>query len=94
MRWRATRCPPACLPPAHSRAHLPRTPPTLDTTQEKEPLPEYRPPAQAPAARVQPTFDASEGRRDAHGRLVFADVPHFRPNLTPAQVIRAGSFGG
>ncbi len=28
------------------------------------------------------------------GRLVFEDHSDFRPNLTPKQVIRAGSFGG
>lgn len=60
---------------------------------EHEPPPEYDPPA-ACAARVEPAFDASEGTRDAQGRLVFSDHPEFRPNLTPRQVIQAGSFGG
>ena len=27
-------------------------------------------------------------------RLVFTDVPDFRPTLTPKEVIQAGSFGG
>lgn len=41
-----------------------------------------------------PSYDPKEGRRDAQGRLVFVDHPEFRPNLTPKQVIQAGSFGG
>lgn len=32
--------------------------------------------------------------RNKHGELIFPDYPHFRPNLTPAEVIRSGSFGG
>ncbi|PRW44939.1 Cysteine histidine-rich domain [Chlorella sorokiniana] len=62
---------------------------------ERGPLPDYDPPAETPAAaRIQPAFDTSEGQRDSQGRLVFGDHPEFRPNLTPKQVIRAGSFGG
>ena len=32
--------------------------------------------------------------RNKQGQIVFADYPQFRPNLTPEEVIRAGSFGG
>lgn len=32
--------------------------------------------------------------RNERGDLVFLDHPEFRPNLTPEQVIRQGSFGG
>jgi hypothetical protein len=38
--------------------------------------------------------DPSKGERDELGRLVFADSPEFRPSMTPAEVIQAGSFGG
>jgi len=31
--------------------------------------------------------------RLADGTLVFSDAPRFRPNLTPAEILRAGSFG-
>lgn len=31
---------------------------------------------------------------NAKGELVFQDHPEFRPNLTPEEVIRRGSFGG
>jgi hypothetical protein len=32
--------------------------------------------------------------RDSLGRLIFADHPEFTPNLTPREVLQAGSFGG
>ncbi|KAM3577187.1 hypothetical protein VYU27_000870 [Nannochloropsis oceanica] len=32
--------------------------------------------------------------RDAAGKLHFADHPDFTPNMTPKEVLRAGSFGG
>ena len=33
-------------------------------------------------------------KRDKHGKLLFSDYPHFKPNLTPKEVLQAGSFGG
>ena len=33
-------------------------------------------------------------KRLASGELVFKDYPQFRPNLTPEEMIRMGSFGG
>lgn len=43
-----------------------------------------------------PLPDASftSGKRNKHGELVFPDHPEFTPNLEPAQMIRAGIFGG
>mmetsp|Transcript_11542 Transcript_11542/g.21646 ORF Transcript_11542/g.21646 Transcript_11542/m.21646 type:complete len:353 (+) Transcript_11542:43-1101(+) len=38
--------------------------------------------------------DDSGAKRDTNGCLVFKDVPEFRPNLTPQQMIQAGIFGG
>lgn len=35
-----------------------------------------------------------EIKRDKHGKLVFADYPEFKPNLTAKEVLQAGSFGG
>ena len=32
--------------------------------------------------------------REATGKLHFADHPEFTPNMTPKEVLRAGSFGG
>mmetsp|Transcript_3243 Transcript_3243/g.7642 ORF Transcript_3243/g.7642 Transcript_3243/m.7642 type:complete len:253 (+) Transcript_3243:38-796(+) len=33
-------------------------------------------------------------KRDSRGRLHFPDHPEFLPNLTPAQILQSGSFGG
>ena len=32
--------------------------------------------------------------RNKRAELVFKDHPEFKPNLTPAEVLQAGSFGG
>ncbi|KAG7484183.1 hypothetical protein MATL_G00046730 [Megalops atlanticus] len=33
-------------------------------------------------------------KKNDKGQLVFEDFPMFRPNMTPEEVLRAGSFGG
>jgi hypothetical protein len=33
-------------------------------------------------------------RRSEDGKLIFVDFPEFQPNLTPKEIIQAGSFGG
>lgn len=33
-------------------------------------------------------------KRNAKGQLVFLDHPELRPNMTPKEVLQAGSFGG
>jgi len=33
-------------------------------------------------------------KRRSDGTLIFKDHPEFRPNLKPAQVLKAGAFGG
>jgi len=35
-----------------------------------------------------------DGSKNSKGELVFDDVPDFRPNRTPKEVLQAGSFGG
>lgn len=36
----------------------------------------------------------SEVKKNDKGQLVFKDCPDFRPNMTPKEVLQAGSFGG
>ena len=33
-------------------------------------------------------------KQDPEGRYIFPDYPAFRPNLSPEEVLKAGSFGG
>ncbi|KAJ1196518.1 hypothetical protein NDU88_000388 [Pleurodeles waltl] len=40
------------------------------------------------------TFQASLPSRNKKGELVFEDFSNFRPNMTPKEVLQAGSFGG
>lgn len=87
LGWGLPACPPC--PPCR-RLPFSSLPPPL---QEREALPAYSPPSTC-VLRLPPAFDASQGQRDGQGRLVFADHSEFRPNLTPKQVIQAGSFGG
>jgi len=47
----------------------------------------------APRAVVLPTR-APPPTRGADGVFAFADHPTFRPNMSPEEVLRAGSFGG
>ena len=33
-------------------------------------------------------------KRDKHGKLLFNDYQEFKPNLSPKEILQAGSFGG
>jgi hypothetical protein len=33
-------------------------------------------------------------RKNKYGEIVFKDAPEFRPNLTPREIFKMGSFGG
>jgi len=63
-----------------SRAYEPTTPPE----------------SRVKSARLLPEATLPDGarRHPTKGHLVFKDRPDFTPNLTPAQVIRAGTWGG
>ena len=71
-----------------------------ETTAEKERVAEGKQPYRGGAApKPAPTAEVLDERqplptRNKHGELVFRDYPEFRPNLTPAEVLRLGSFGG
>ena len=48
----------------------------------------------APTAEILDRREPLPQRSKATGKLKFADRPDFTPNLTPAEVLRRGSFGG
>ena len=84
------------------RAGKKRRTTTYNTTAEKERRAEGKQPYRggapnkvAPQAAVTLLEDPSRvPTRNQHNELVFPDFPDFRPNLTPAEVLALGSFGG
>ena len=37
---------------------------------------------------------SSKSKKRSDGTLIFKDYPDFRPNLTPREIFKLGSFGG
>lgn len=48
----------------------------------------------SPTTSSETTSLADVPKRDKQGKLVFTDFPDFKPNMTPKEVLQAGSFGG
>ncbi|XP_071492802.1 uncharacterized protein [Diadema antillarum] len=46
------------------------------------------------AIRTERGYTAPLPKKNAKGELVFPDYPEIRPNMTPKEVLQAGSFGG
>jgi hypothetical protein len=71
------------------------TSPMTSAQRELGGAPSYRPgPAKkGPPAEVLPGTQPLP-KRNQKGELVFLDHPELRPNLTPAEVLQLGSFGG
>ena len=44
--------------------------------------------------RQRDEYSESIPRKNSEGILIFADAKEFRPNMTPQEVLQAGSFGG
>ena len=68
---------------------------TPDTYQLKGKIALYRVPPKEPPTEIK-IFKEKQNipRKNKFGKLVFKDHLEFNPNLTPKEVIKAGSFGG
>merc|ERR1719510_2750540 len=44
--------------------------------------------------RQRDEYSESIPRKNSEGILIFADAKEFRPNMTPKEILQAGSFGG
>ncbi|KAK3097324.1 hypothetical protein FSP39_008631 [Pinctada imbricata] len=60
----------------------------------KEPYPKLVDPSTDKEQTFPINFTANPPTKNAKGELVFDDYPEFRPNMTPKEVLHAGSFGG
>ncbi len=82
-------------PAVTSAAAKSSTPKISSAQRELGGAPSYRsgPAKKGPPAEVLPGTQPLP-KRNKKGELVFPDHPELRPNLTPAEVMQLGSFGG
>ena len=68
---------------------------TPETYQLKGKISLYRvPPIKPPSNIIIYEEMKNIPKKNKYGELIFKDFPDFKPNLTPKEVIQAGSFGG
>lgn len=68
---------------------------TPETYQLKGKISLYKVPPIKPPSNIKISDEIKDvPKKNRYGEIVFKDFPDFRPNLTPKEVIQAGSFGG
>ncbi|XP_030638883.1 uncharacterized protein LOC115819514 [Chanos chanos] len=69
-----------------------------DNDSKKQKLPSSAEARQKPQKEKKKSQESSrsvsEVKKNEKGELIFKDFPEFRPNMTPKEVLQAGSFGG
>lgn len=66
----------------------------VSSSKQKKTYPKLVDPATNKETVGQIIYSAKEPTRNKKGELVFPDFPEFHPNMTPKEVLQAGSFGG
>lgn len=66
----------------------------VSSSKQKKTYPKLVDPATNKETIGQIKYSAKEPTRNKKGELVFPDFPEFHPNMTPKEVLQAGSFGG
>lgn len=66
----------------------------VSSSKQKKTYPKLVDPATNKETVGQIKYSAKEPTRNKKGELVFPDFPEFHPNMTPKEVLQAGSFGG
>jgi len=82
----------------NKRGKIPHEPIVNESSEEEHPPPPKRQKTDPGTASKRTTKLTQQkphsGKKNQRGELVFEDVPDFRPNRTPKEILQAGSFGG